>query len=100
MVLRKPGPGDKIAHFTRRAIGKGKIMLWRFEGEDITNVEYTCPHCGHNGETQQTFEEIKITIITEKGKKKRVRAFRFQCEKCKKDIDIVRWTKKGRKKKT
>ncbi len=98
MALKKPGPGDKLAYFTRRTIDKGKVILWRFEGDELTNVEYTCPHCGYNGETQQNFEEIKITITTEKGKKKRVRAFRFQCDKCGKDIDIVRWTKKGPRK--
>lgn len=99
MALKKPQPGDKLAYFTRRAIDNGKIMLWRLEGEELTNIEYTCPHCGHSGEKQQTFEEIKVSIKDEKGKRKTVRAFRFQCDKCGQNIDIVRWTKKGRKKK-
>lgn len=99
MALKRPKPGDKLDYFTRRTIDKGKAMVWKFEGEKLANIEYTCPYCNSKGEKQQKFERIRTSIVNEKGKRKRVEAFRFQCDSCGKDIDLVKWVKKGRKKK-
>jgi len=96
MALRKPKPGDKLAYFTKRTIGeKGKVMVWRFEGEELANIEYTCPFCGYQGEKQQKFERIKISIKDESGKRRQVQVFRFQCDNCGKNIDLEKWVKKG-----
>ncbi|MBS3064911.1 MAG: hypothetical protein J4451_00165 [DPANN group archaeon] len=98
MTLRKPGPGDKLAYFTRRTLaGNCAIMVWKFEDEDLANIEYTCPHCKKSGEKQQLFEREKKRMEI-KGKKKTVDAFTFACDNCGKEISLEKWVKKGRKK--
>jgi hypothetical protein len=100
MVLRKPTATDKLAYFTRRALGdKGKVMLWRFADEDLTNVEYTCQHCGKPGEKQVTFERTKISIKKPNGKRKSVQAFILKCDSCSQDMVLEQWVKKGKGKK-
>jgi hypothetical protein len=94
MALRKPGPNDKLAYFTRRALGEGKVTVWRFENEDLANIEYTCPHCLKSGEKQQPFEREKVRMEI-KGKKKTVQAFIFTCDFCKAEVKLEKWTKKG-----
>jgi predicted RNA-binding Zn-ribbon protein involved in translation (DUF1610 family) len=102
MALRRPTAKDKIAFFTRRTIGnKGKLMIWRFEGEDLFNIEYTCPNCGKSGEKQLVLERKKMSIkdpIT--GKRKQKNAYVFACDYCKQDIIVEQWAKAmpGRKK--
>lgn len=97
MVLRKPTANDKIAFFTKRVIGdKGKVMIWRFEGDDVFNIEYTCPHCGKPGEKQLALEREKVSIknpVT--GKRKSKKAYIIPCEHCKQDIIIEQWTRAG-----
>ena len=97
MTLRKPTATDKLAYFTRRTIGdKGKVMMWRFEGDDLTNLEYVCPHCCKTGEKRVQFERQKTTVKDkETGKSKRKNAFIFKCEHCEKDIVLEQWVKKG-----
>ena len=97
MTLRKPGPGDKLAYFTRRKLDKGNVVIWMFEGDELCNIEYVCPHCGHSGEKQAEFKREKVRMEI-KGKKKTVQAFIFTCDKCGKEIKLEKWTKKGRKK--
>ena len=70
-------------------------MVWVFEGEELANIEYTCPFCSHSGEKQQKFERVKVSKKDEKGKSKRVEVFRFQCDKCGANIDLEKWVKKG-----
>ena len=95
MALRKPGQNDKLAYFTRRALGdKGKVTVWRFENEDLANIEYTCPHCGKSGEKQQPFAREKKRIEIN-GKKKTKDVFTFTCDFCNQNIDLERWGKKG-----
>jgi len=92
MSLRKPGPNDKLAYFTRRTFDKGKVTVWRFEGESLANIEYTCPHCGKSGEKQQTFEREKKRIEIG-GKKKTKEVFTVVCDSCGKEIDLEKWVK-------
>ncbi|MEK6923296.1 MAG: hypothetical protein AABW84_01195 [Nanoarchaeota archaeon] len=99
MVLRKPGPNDKLAYFTRRTFGGNcSVIVWKFEGEDNANIQYTCPHCKNAGEKQQLFEREKKRMEI-KGKKKAVDAFTFTCDKCGKEISLEKWVKgRGKKK--
>jgi len=100
MTLRKPGPDDKLAYFTRRTLGdKGKVMVWRFQGEELANIEYTCPHCEKTGEKQAVFERQKVAIKNENtGKSKKKEAFVMDCEHCNGKMVLEQWVKKGRKK--
>lgn len=97
MALRKPTAQDKLAYFTRRALPNGgKATVWRFEGEEIANIEYACPFCKNAGEKQQAFARVPARIVNEKtGKSKKGEVFRFQCDSCGKDIDLPKWVKKG-----
>lgn len=62
-----------------------------YEDTLTANIKYTCPHCNHQGETQQSFKRKKIQRIDEEtGKKQSIDAIRFQCEKCKNNIDITK----------
>ncbi len=95
MALRKPYPNDKLSYFTRRTLGdKGKVIVWRFEGEELANIEYTCPHCGSSGEKQQPFARQKKRMEIA-GKKKVVDVFTFTCDSCNQNIDLEKWGKKG-----
>jgi ssDNA-binding Zn-finger/Zn-ribbon topoisomerase 1 len=65
----------------------------KLEYEDTltANIKYTCQHCSHQGEAQQSFKRKKIQRINEEtGKKQSIDAIRFQCEKCKNNIDITK----------
>ena len=96
MVLRRPGPNDKLAYFTKRTYDKGKIMVWRFEGEELANIEYTCPHCDKTGEKQQPFVREKMAVKDPKtGKSKKKDVFRVVCDFCSQPIDLEKWVKKG-----
>jgi predicted RNA-binding Zn-ribbon protein involved in translation (DUF1610 family) len=61
-------------------------------GETLTaNIEYTCPFCKYKGEIQIPFKRKKVQMFDEiKMKKKMVESLRFQCEKCKKNIDVTK----------
>ena len=55
------------------------------------NIIYTCPHCKNEGETQIPFIRKKVQKLNEEsGKKKSVEVLRFQCGKCRKDVDITK----------
>lgn len=45
------------------------------------NIEYTCPECGFKGEQQVPFKRKKI---------KGADTLRFQCQKCKANIDVTK----------
>ncbi len=63
----------------------------QYEDTLTINIQYTCPHCNFSGELQVPFKRKKIQILNEEtNKKKLVEAVRFQCEKCKKNIDITK----------
>ncbi len=61
-----------------------------YEDSLTISIQYTCPHCSFSGEEQIPFKRKKIQLINESGKKKTVDAVRFQCSKCKKNIDITK----------
>ena len=62
-----------------------------YEDTLTVNIKYTCPHCSHQGEAQHSFKRKKIQRVNEEtGKKETVEAIRFQCEECKKNIDITK----------
>ena len=106
-MLQEPKSMDECVYFTNRILDKGKIKAWVFkeqcpkcayklekgEYEDslTVNIKYTCPFCSYSGETQESFKRKKVQKINEEtGKKTAVDAVGFQCEKCKKNIDITR----------
>ncbi len=52
-------------------------------------IKYECPHCGNKGETIMPYIRKKVRVLNEEtGKKTSMEVLRFQCSKCKKDIDI------------
>jgi DNA-directed RNA polymerase subunit RPC12/RpoP len=62
-----------------------------YEDTLTINIKYACPHCKHEGETQRPFKWKNIQRLNEEtGKKQAIKSIRFQCEKCKKDIDITK----------
>lgn len=62
-----------------------------YEDRLNANIAYTCPHCSHQGGTTVPFKRKKVKILDEDGlKMKTVESLRFQCESCKKNIDIVK----------
>ena len=63
-----------------------------YEESLTANIKYTCPNCKFEGEIQIPFKRKNVSIFDEsKNKKVKVKSLRFQCEKCEKDIDIVKW---------
>lgn len=97
MTLKRPQPGDKVTFFTKRALGeKGKITIWKLEGDDKYSIEYTCPHCSKSGEKQQGLERQKVSQKNpETGKRKTIKAFVFKCDSCGQDIVVAQWAKGG-----
>lgn len=62
-----------------------------YEETLTANIEYICPHCNHEGEIQIPFKRKKVQIFDEESQKKKAAdSLRFQCEKCKKNIDITK----------
>lgn len=77
---------------------KYSVPLKEYEDTLTASIKYTCPHCKNEGETQIPFKRKKVKAVSgfyssdEAGEEKKVTmdALRFQCSKCKKDIDISR----------
>lgn len=68
-----------------------KVEKQEYEDSLTANIKYTCPSCSHHGEIQQSFKRKKVQRMNEeKGKKETVDTIRFQCEKCKQNIDITK----------
>lgn len=62
-----------------------------YEDTLTINIKYKCPGCNYEGELELPFKREKIRIVDEEtGKKKSVEGIRFQCEKCKENIDIIK----------
>jgi len=62
-----------------------------YEDTLTVSIQYTCPHCNFSGEGQTSFKRKKIKIFDEEsGKEKAADAIRFECAKCKKNIDITK----------
>ncbi|MEM4263266.1 MAG: hypothetical protein QW666_00010 [Candidatus Woesearchaeota archaeon] len=62
-----------------------------YEDTLTANIQYTCPHCGFEGEHQMSFKRKKIKMFDEEEQKDvTVDALKFQCSKCKKDIFITK----------
>lgn len=60
-----------------------------YEDSLTANIQYTCPHCSFKGETQVPFKRRKVQVFDEEAMKKKTKdVIRFQCEKCKQNIDI------------
>lgn len=60
-----------------------------FEEKLTASIDYTCPKCKFSGQTQKPF--IRKSIMG-------VKTLRFQCEKCKENIDITKKMKAIKKK--
>ena len=68
-----------------------KLEKGEYEDSLTVNIKYTCPHCQNEGEVQESFKRKKVQRIDEEtGKNTSVDAVRFQCQKCKKNIDLTR----------
>ena len=62
-----------------------------YEDTLTVNIKYICPHCSHSGEDRESFKRKKVQRLNEEtGKKESIDTIRFQCEKCKKNIDITK----------
>lgn len=62
-----------------------------YEDKLTTNVQYTCPNCKNEAETQVPFQRKKVRVFDEeKQKKVSVDVIRFQCSKCANNIDITK----------
>jgi hypothetical protein len=62
-----------------------------YENTLTANIQYTCPYCNHNGELQIPFKRKKVQILDEvEMKKKSIESLRFQCQNCKKNLDITK----------
>ncbi|MBI4451188.1 hypothetical protein HY642_04390 [Candidatus Woesearchaeota archaeon] len=62
-----------------------------YEDGLTANIIYTCPHCSAAGEAQLPFKRKKVQVLDEEsGKKVSVDVLRFQCAKCKQNIDIAK----------
>ncbi len=59
-----------------------------YEESSTANAEYTCPACGHSGEAQAPFKRKSIEGIP---------TLRFQCSKCKANIDVTKKLKEKKK---
>ncbi|MCK5255545.1 MAG: hypothetical protein KAQ81_05940 [Deltaproteobacteria bacterium] len=70
----------------------GKICsVDEYEDKLMACIAYTCPACGNSGETKVPFKRKKVTIIKPKtGKKKRVDALVFTCDKCDFTINVTK----------
>ena len=61
-----------------------------YEDSLTASIQYTCPHCSHNGEIQVPFKRKKVKIINEgEMKSKTAESLRFQCQKCSKNLDVT-----------
>mgnify|MGYP001610523042 CR=1 FL=1 len=70
---------------------KHQVEKEEYEDSLTANIQYTCPECKHQGELQQSFKRKKIQRLNEEtGKKETVDTIRFQCEKCKHNLDITK----------
>jgi predicted RNA-binding Zn-ribbon protein involved in translation (DUF1610 family) len=60
-----------------------------YENSLIANIEYVCPNCKFRGELQAPFKRKNI---------EGVQTLRFQCQKCKANIDVTKKMKEKSKK--
>ncbi|MDO8741214.1 MAG: hypothetical protein Q7J54_06610 [Candidatus Woesearchaeota archaeon] len=106
-VYRKICPKCKKERMGKPKDKKGKVMIRAkefvcyacgytepeeiFEESLVCSIKYTCPKCRFEGEIEVPFKRKKIQIINEEtGKKKAAESIRFQCGKCKADIDVTK----------
>ena len=86
---KKHGKIDKKAdHYVCYSCGY-KESSEQVENSLMLNVEYKCPHCGHEGEAtseykRKTFEGVPSYV--------------FECQKCRRKIGITKKLKEGKKK--
>lgn len=60
-----------------------------YEDTLTANIQYTCPSCGNEGETQTPFKRKNINGV---------QTIRAQCQKCSGNIDITKKMKDPKKK--
>ena len=86
---KKNGKIDKKAdHYVCYSCGY-KESNEQVENSLVLNVEYKCPHCGHEGEAtseykRKTFEGVPSYV--------------FECQKCRKKIGLTKKLKERKKK--
>lgn len=53
------------------------------------SIEYTCPHCQHQGEIQTPFKRKNVNGV---------QTLRFSCQSCDENIDVTKKMKEAKKK--
>lgn len=62
-----------------------------YEDTLTVSIEYVCPHCGNSGEIQVPFKRKKVKVFDEEeGKEKMADSIQFECQKCKKKINVTK----------
>jgi len=70
---------------------KHQAPIQEYEDTLTISILYTCPHCSHQDESQMPFKWKKMKMLDEEsGKQSTANVIRFQCSKCKKDLNITK----------
>ena len=70
---------------------KYQAPIQEYEDTLTISILYTCPHCSNKGETQSPFKWKKGKVLNiETGKESTAPLIKFQCSKCKKDLNITK----------
>lgn len=87
--LKKGGKIDKKAdHYVCYNCGYAEKNE-QVENNLIINIEYKCPHCGHEGETTSEYKKKNFYGV---------KAYVFNCHKCGQKIGITQKLKETKKK--
>ncbi len=94
MAFPRPASFDDCEFYTKRAIGEGKVEAFAVKAEPSTvMVNYTCPRCKKEDSVKIPYEIKSVGIKDEKGKRKSVKAFVFECS-CGEKIIMEKWAKR------
>ncbi len=87
--MKKGGKVDKKAdHYVCNACSY-KESNEQMENSLVFNVEYKCPHCGNEGETTTEYKRNNFYGV---------KAYVFNCQKCRQKIGITKKLKEPKKK--
>lgn len=116
-MLKEPNSMEECLYFTRRSIGKGKIVAWAYRilcpkckkanmrKENKRDKYYTCPQCEYTEDEKLHESKIKIEVkyvcpfclfsgeTTTEYKRKSfygVQAYIFFCERCKEKLGLTK----------
>jgi len=70
---------------------KYSAPIQEYEDTLTISILYTCPHCNNKDESRLPFKWKKGKILdTETGKERTANLIKFQCSKCKKELNITK----------